>query len=89
MKINAYETTKKDEVVAQQYDDVNNVVLAAVLVILDEFNRHTTVEKAIFDAAAAATSLADFKTRMAAIAQIPQRTPAQIRTSIRSKLDEL
>ena len=59
---------------------------AFALVLIDELNRHSAIETAIFAAAAAATSLADFKTRMAAISQLPQRSVADLRAAIKAKL---
>lgn len=58
--------------------------LAAVL--LDELNLHALKINAILDAVDAATSLADLKTRIAAIPDYPQRTLAQIKTAIQNKL---
>lgn len=76
----------RDFVVAGKFDNVDGIGRAAVLVILDELNLHSTRLAAILQAAADATSLADFKARMAQIQPIAQRTPAQIRTAIRNKL---
>ena len=85
-EIDTYETARKDEI-ASQLSVSDDIIAATVLVILDEFNAHSTVLSNIFAATAAATSLADFKTRMAAITTIPQRTSAQIKAAIRSKLN--
>lgn len=67
-------------------DDVEDAERAALNVILDEFNRHQVVLAAIFSATAAATSLADLKTRFAAISNVPTRTFSDFRTAFRNKL---
>lgn len=56
-----------------------------MLVLLDEFNLHAAKINAILDASDAAINLADFKTRMAAIVDYPQRTKAQLITAITNK----
>lgn len=67
-------------------DDQEELLRAVVLVLLDELNLHSTVTTAILQAAASATSLADFKARMGQIPPIPQRTVQQLRTAILNKL---
>jgi hypothetical protein len=59
--------------------------LAAVL--LDELNLHALKHNAILDAVDAATSLADLKTRIAAIPDYPQRTLTQLITAIQNKIN--
>lgn len=59
---------------------------AIVLLLLDELNAHSTTEAGIVAAVAAATSLADLKTRMAVVATVPQRTIAQMVGAIKSKI---
>jgi hypothetical protein len=86
-EIDDYEAAKKDTIVSQ-IDNSEDVLKAFALVLLDEINAHTTTTAGILAAAAAATSLADFKTRMAAVpAPPPQRTPIQLKTAIRAKMD--
>jgi hypothetical protein len=74
------------DALANQIDQVEDVLRASLLSILDEFNAHADKINAILDSADAATSLADFKTRMAAVTDYPQRTIAQLKTTIRNKL---
>lgn len=69
-----------------ELDMVEGIVRAFMLVVIDEFNLHSTRLNAILDAVDAATSLADFKTRVALIPDIPQRTNGQLRTAIGNKL---
>lgn len=66
--------------------DTDNPVRAALLVLLDEFNRHSVVHRGILAAAAAASSLADFKTRMGQVTGIPARTPQDLLGAVRAKL---
>lgn len=67
-------------------DDQEELLRAFVLVLLDELNLHSTTTAAILQAAAQATNLTDFKTRMNQITPIPQRTVQQLRTAILNKL---
>ncbi len=77
---------QKDAVADELLASDIRLVRALGLTILDELNNHALKLNEILDAADAATSLADFKTRMAAITDYPQRTPAQLRNAVRSKL---
>ena len=63
------------------------VLKAAVAVLIDELNNHANKINAILSAVDAATSLADLKTRVAAITDYPQRTLSQAKTSINNKID--
>lgn len=67
-------------------DNQEELLRALVLVLQDELNLHSTTETAILQAAASATNLADFKTRMGQISPIPQRTTSQLRTAVLNKL---
>ena len=60
---------------------------AAMLVIVDEFNNHADKTNAILTAIDNATSLANLKTAIAAIADLPQRNGAQLRAAANNKLD--
>jgi hypothetical protein len=62
------------------------VLLALVRAIVDEFNRHATFESQMLSAIAAATSLADLKTRVDTISAVPQRTPAAVVGAIKANL---
>jgi hypothetical protein len=64
----------------------DRVVVALAELMLDEFNAHSTVEAAMFAAVAAASSLADLKTRYAAIVKVPQRTRLQVINAIKAKI---
>lgn len=80
------ETSDRRDGIAARFDNSEDIVRAAVLVIMEELNRHSDVEASILAAAATATSLADFKTRMGQIAAIPARTAQDLKSAIRNKL---
>lgn len=84
--VDAAELNAMRDAIAAALDSAEDILRALTLTIMDELNRHTTLEENIFAAAAAATSLADFKTRMAAVTQIPQRTITDLKIAIRNKL---
>lgn len=84
--VDAAELNAMRDAIAAELDRPEDVLRALTLVIMDELNRHSTLEEDIFAASAAATSLADFKTRMAAVTQIPQRTITDLKTALRNKL---
>ena len=57
-------------------------------ILVAEFNRHRDFELAVKQAAADATSLADFKTRMAAIQNVPARTNADLLNAIKNRISK-
>lgn len=59
---------------------------AVVLVALDELNAHALKLNAILDAVDGAATLAALKTAIAAIPDYPQRTPAQLKTAMQTKI---
>lgn len=84
-QIDAETAARRDEI-ASRLDQAEDVLRAILSVIVDEFNSHSTRDQAMKDATAAATSLANFQTRMAAIAVIPQRTLSDLRNAVRQRL---
>lgn len=62
------------------------LVRTVVLLILDELNTHSSTVTAILNAVDAATSLVDLKTRIALIADLPQRTKSQLLTAMTNKI---
>jgi hypothetical protein len=56
-------------------------------ILLDELNMHAARVNAILNAIDNGSSLASIKTAVAAIADVPTRTLAQLRTALRNKLD--
>jgi hypothetical protein len=61
--------------------DTDHLIRAALFAIVDELNRHADKHNEILDAVDAAVSLADFKSRVAAIGDYPQRTKAQLKAA--------
>jgi len=62
---------------------------AFALLVLDELNAHAATTTAILDAIDNASNLGDVKTAISAIADVPQRTKTQMRTSWENKIDSL
>jgi hypothetical protein len=78
---------RRDSATAQ-LDDLEDMLRAVLLVIKDEFNRHSEYAATVKAQTALATSLANFQTRMAAIPVVPTRTTADLRTAVRNKLGQ-
>ncbi len=69
-------------------DDVSRKEKGAFLVLLDALNRQSRQYRDLLAAIAAANSLANLQTRVAAIAPVePARTSAEFRTAIANKID--
>jgi len=64
----------------------SELLRAVLLTIFDELNLHALKINQILDAVDAATTLADLKTRVAAIPDYPQRTVAQAKAAVKSKI---
>lgn len=77
--------SSRDSAVARltQTEDVQR---AFMLMVLSEFNAHTAKTNAILSAIDAATTLANLKTAVAAITDLPVRTEQQLRNAIRNNL---
>jgi hypothetical protein len=75
----------RDEVI-QQVDNLEDVVRALMLTLIDEFNNHTAKTNAILTAVDTASNFAEVKANYAAITDLPTRTAAQLRSAIRAKL---
>lgn len=67
-------------------DNVEDIIRALALTTLDQLNAGSAKTNAILDAIDAATSLADLKAGIGAIANLPIGTSAQMRDAIRAKL---
>lgn len=83
--LTARETATRDST-ANQLDGSEAILRAVMNLVVDEFNRHTVKLNAVMDAVDAATSLGDFKSAVAAIADQPTRTLEQFKTAIRNNL---
>ena len=69
--------------------DLTKALKAVALVTQDELNLHALKINAILDAIDVGTTLAQVKANVAAIADYPQRTPAQLKTAVDNKVDTL
>ena len=84
--VDAAELQAQRDSAAGELDQVENILRAFMLIVLDEFNAHALKVNSMLGAMDASTSLADMKTRIAAIADYPARTPEQLTVAIRNKL---
>ena len=80
----AEEEARKDDI-ADRFDPID-FDRALVLTLLDEFNSHKDKINEILDAIDAGSNAAEIKANVAAIADYPTRTIAQLKTALRSKL---
>lgn len=71
---------------AATMDAVENWMRAFALVVLDEFNAHTTNINAVAAAVKNASTYGAARTAMQAIATLPPRTIANLKTGVRNKL---
>jgi len=62
--------------------DLGKLIRAVADIIVNQLNLHTTWEASLAAAVAAAASLSDLKTRVAAITPVPSVTLAQAKTAI-------
>lgn len=75
----------RDEIAAQ-LDNVEDVLRAFMLTVLDELNLHADKINAILTAIDSGANLTAVKTNIAAIADYPQRTATQLKNAVRGKL---
>lgn len=66
--------------------DRPDLLRALALLVLDELNAHAAKTNAILTAIDNATTLANLKTAVAAIADLPTRTVAQLKTALAGKM---
>jgi len=72
--------------VVAQLDMTEDIQRAFMLVMLDELNSHAALMNSILTAIDSAANLAALKTAIAAIADHPTRTAAQLKTAVLGKL---
>jgi hypothetical protein len=72
-----------------ELDNAQLITKGLALTILDELNRITSRMRDFDAAVQAATSLADLKTRVAALSAIPARTAAQLKAAVKAKVESL
>lgn len=84
--VDAAQLTAVRDAAAAQLDQQEDILRAFMLLVLDEFNAHTAKINAILTAVDNAATLAALKTAVAAIADQPTRTEAQLKAAIKAKL---
>jgi hypothetical protein len=72
-----------------ELDNAQLITKGLALTILDELNQINTTIRDFYAAVRAATSLADLKTRVAALSKIPDRTAAQLKAAVKAKVEGL
>ena len=84
--VDAAETTARLDDIADQLDELEDILRAFALQLLDERNRMAVAFNDLKNGIATANNLNDAKAAAAAIADEPIRTVAQIKTALRNKL---
>lgn len=84
--VDAVELEAARDATSNELDALESSFRALALVTLAESNKHANKINAILDAIDGAASLADVKTAIAAIADIPTRTTADVKTALRATL---
>lgn len=74
------------DALVNELDQVEDILRAFALALLDEFNLHASRTTAILDAIDGASNLAGVKTAVASILDVPQRSISDLKTAIRNKL---
>jgi hypothetical protein len=72
-----------------ELDNAERITKGLALTILDALNRLSARIREGDAAVAAATSLADLKTRTAALSAVPDRTAEQLKAAVKAKVQEL
>jgi hypothetical protein len=84
--VDAAELSAARDETALRVDQVEDIIRALSLTLLDELNMHTGRTNAILTAIDNGGTLAQVKTGIAAIVDLPTRTIAQLKTTLRNKL---
>ena len=74
--------------IVQQVDQQGDLLRAFMLMVLDEFNRHSALSNGIKSAIDNGANLSAIKTPVAALSSVPTRTAQQLRAALRDKLTE-
>lgn len=85
--VDAAELAAARDGIAGNIEAVQSYERAFAEVLLDEMNLHASRVTAILNAIDNNTTLANIRTAVAAIQDVPQRTLAQLRSALRAKLD--
>lgn len=84
--VDAAALTAQRASLAASLDNVEDILRAFMLVVLDELNAHADRHNAITAAVDDASNLSQFAAAMRAIPDYPQRTAQQLRNAIRDRL---
>lgn len=84
--LDSAQTNAARDAAVSQLDELENFMRAVVQVLRDELNLHADKMNAILTAIDTSTNYATLKTNIGLVADYPQRTLVQLRTSIRNKL---
>lgn len=84
--IDAAEQTAKLDSIADELTRTQSVTRAFAEVVADEFNRHAEKINGILTAIDGANNLADVKSAIGAISDMPTRTLQDLRDAVRGKL---
>jgi hypothetical protein len=84
--VDAAELSASRDAQAARIDELEDYLRAFALVVLDEFNAHTAKTNAVLTAVDGAGSYGAMRTAIGAIADLPTRTIANIKTGVRNKL---
>jgi hypothetical protein len=85
--VDAAELAAQLDAIADQFDNVKDYARAIALVLLDSYLLTRGRVNGILDAIDAGASLAAIKTSVAAINNLPDVTPAQLKDALREKLE--
>lgn len=84
--VDAAEREAQRDAAAQQLQQVEDLLRAFMLTVLDELNLHAAKHNAILTAIDNGANFSGLKANIALVADYPQRTEAQLRTTVRNKL---
>lgn len=84
-KDDAERDVQRDSATAQ-IDGPEDILRAVIAVLVAELNRHAQTVTALLDSIDAANSLGALKARVALIADVPERTMAEVRAAIRARM---
>jgi hypothetical protein len=84
--VNAANLNANRDANAAILDNIENILRAVCLVVLDQVNGDRSTINAILTAVDQATTLADLKTRIGLIADLPTGNGAAFKTAVRNKL---
>lgn len=84
--VDAAEAAARVDGIAGELQQTENITRAFMLLVLDDRNATAAKLNSLLDAIDAASSLANLKTAVAAIANLPTYDETQLRTAIKAKL---